>query len=346
MNNNNTSTHYSHLSDFERGQIQAYINAGLNPSEIARQLKRHRSTIIREIKRGTVTVISTRTGYYKDVEEYSPTAAKTRYIENRKKSRHRNLKESHKISQAFIDSLIDELKKKFRRFSIDSFVRYYREHHPDEKVPCTATIYRYVHQALIDLKPIDLPRMVRWKQRKKKKETQPYKKKLGNSIELRPEIIEKRQEIGHFEIDLVHGIRGKNEKVLLTLVDRKSRLGILRLLENGRSVTVNQAVELIIEEYGSHKIKSITADNGSEFSRLIDLESDGLKVYFAHPYASYERGSNENFNGLIREFMPKKVSFNKYTQEYVSKVAETINQRIRRILGYQTAEEVFNETVS
>lgn len=223
MNNYTTKLNYHHISDVERGQIKAYLEAGLTQAEIARRLGRNRSTISREIKRGSVTVIVNKNGYQVDAVEYSPVASKEKYTNNRRKSVHRNIVQSGKILPTFIEQLIKAVKGKPRIHSIDTFIQSYKQTHPREKVPCTSTVYRYVHQQLIAIKAIDLPMVVRRKARKKKKETCPHKKKLGNSIELRPERINERQEVGHFEIDLVHGVMGKNEKVIMTMVDRRSR---------------------------------------------------------------------------------------------------------------------------
>lgn len=346
MNNCITKMKYNHISDFERGQIKAYLEEGLSQSEIAKKLGRNRSTISREIKRGCVNVIVIKNGYQKDVTEYSPVASKERYTNNRKLSTHRNRIETNRVSKTFITGLIEEVKRTHRIHSIDTYRHEYKANNPEEYVPSTATLYRYIHQDLIGLKPIDLPMMVRRKPRKKKKETHPHKKKLGNSIELRPESINERKENGHFEIDLVHGVMGKNEKVVMTLVDRRTRFGFVRLLPNSKALTINKAIEAIMREYGRGIIKSITADNGSEFSRLTDLENKNRKIYFAHPYASYERGTNEHFNGLLREFMPKKRSFNKYSKKYVQEIERTINLRPRKILGYKTPNEMFFETAS
>ncbi|VPA88997.1 IS1239 transposase [Streptococcus pneumoniae] len=128
-----------------------------------------------------------------------------------------------------------------------------------------------------------------------KKQASTNFKPAGQSIEQRPEAINLRLENGHYEIDTVLLTRSKNY-CLLVLTDRKSRHQIIRLIPNKSAEVVNQALKLILKQ---HKILSITADNGTEFNRLFDIFSEE-HIYYAHPYASWERGTNENHNRLIR----------------------------------------------
>lgn len=161
--------------------------------------------------------------------------------------------------------------------------------------PSTKTIYRYIKEGLLASKPIDLPKMVRIRKRSKKV-TKTNKKTLGKAIEECPEYINDRSEFGHWEIDLVLGKKTKGEATILTLVERQTRYALGVKLKDKRSQTINRAVRHLISQY---PIASITADNGSGFSLLSNVEA--VDVYFAHPYSSHERGTNENFNGLLRE---------------------------------------------
>ena len=199
------------------------------------------------------------------------------------------------------------MKANIRLHSVDSFVQTYKATHPEEVVPSTKTIYRCIKEGLLASRPIDLPKMVRIRQRSKTV-TKTSKKKLGTSIEERPECINDRFEFGHWEIDLVLGKKTKGEAVILTLVERQTRYALGVKLEDKQSHTINSAVRHLTSRY---PIASITADNGSEFSLLSDLEA--VDVYFAHPYSSHERGTNENFNGLLREYVPKGVSLHSLT---------------------------------
>ena len=157
---------------------------------------------------------------------------------------------------------------------------------------------------------------------------------LGKSIEERPESINNRLEIGHFEIDTVI-LRKEKGNCLLTLTDRKSRFEIIRLIPDKTSKSVNKALEEILKKY---KIKSITADNGLEFARLYEV-FDYEKIYYAHPYSSYERGTNENHNRLIRRFLPKGTK--NTTHQRVAFIENWINDYPKKIFNYKTPRELF-----
>ncbi|HEQ4007742.1 TPA: IS30 family transposase, partial [Streptococcus pyogenes] len=225
-----------------------------------------------------------------------------------------------------IAQLESALTANIRLHSVDSFVQTYKVNHPEEVVPSTKTIYHYIKEGVLAIKPIDLPKMVSIRKRSKKV-MKTNKKTLGKSIEERPEYINDRSEFGHWEIDLVLGKKTKGEAVMLTLVERQTRYALGVKLEDKQSQTINRAVTHLISQY---PIASITADNGSEFSLLSDLEA--VDVYFAHPYSSHERGTNENFNGLLREYVPKGVSLNPLTSEELDNDITAINERPRRLL--------------
>ena len=131
-----------------------------------------------------------------------------------------------------------------------------------------------------------------------------YLKKQGESIELRPKSVEDREEFGHWKIDTVLG-KIEADEVLLAFDERKTRKRYIMRLPAKKAQCVNEALETLKEEYGdkfNQVFKSITADNGSEFA---NLSSIGVPVYFAHPYSSWERGTNDRQNGLVRFFIPK-----------------------------------------
>ena len=225
------------------------------------------------------------------------------------------------------------MREKARVHSVDTFVHTYRLQHVDAVVPSTKTLYNYIHQGLLEIKVIDLPRAVRIR---KKFTKRPYTKKhLGKSIEERPEEINNRSRFGDLEIDSGLGGKTIGEPSILTLVERQTRYAVTEK----KAEYVNQAV---LESMKLYPIKSITADNGNEFSSLSKIE--GLDVYFAHAYSSYERGTNENFNGLLREFIPKGCSLKELNQNLLEDYTKAINERPRRIHGYQSAKKLFELT--
>ncbi|HEU9025728.1 TPA: IS30 family transposase [Streptococcus pneumoniae] len=167
-----------------------------------------------------------------------------------------------------------------------------------------------------------------------KKQASTNFKPAGQSIEQRSEAINLRLENGYYEIDTVLLTRVKNY-CLLVLTDRKSRHQIIRLIPNKSAEVVNQALKLILKQ---HKILSITADNGTEFNRLFDVFSEE-HIYYAHPYASWERGTNENHNRLIRRWLPKGTK--KMTPKEVAFIEKWINNYPKKCLDYKSPREDF-----
>ncbi|HGS2906047.1 TPA: IS30 family transposase [Streptococcus pneumoniae] len=167
-----------------------------------------------------------------------------------------------------------------------------------------------------------------------KKQASTNFKPAGQSIEQRSEAINLRLENGYYEIDTVLLTRAKNY-CLLVLTDRKSRHQIIRLIPNKSAEVVNQALKLILKQ---HKILSITADNGTEFNRLFDVFSEE-HIYYTHPYASWERGTNENHNRLIRRWLPKGTK--KMTPKEVAFIEKWINNYPKKCLDYKSPREDF-----
>jgi len=353
MPNTNSSTKnkksYNHLTRTERDHIERWLGEGKTQAKIAELLDRDPSSISREIKRGTTKQVKLISGYYEEIEEYYAQTGQAVYDKNRQKSKSKGLEA---FSQKYWKALKEANEAglftgKNREHNIKTFTVVYQRENPSEKVPSFKTVYNYIHRGDFFIKPIDLPVMVRLKPRKNKK-SRPKginKRKLGRSISERPESVHKRESIGHWEADLVQGKKGKDEPVVLTLVDRLSRYGISRKLMNAKSDTVQEALLDITKEV-PEAFDSITFDNGSEFSQAALLENESaldLKVYFCHAYSAWERGTNENFNKLLRDFLPKGKSMHPFTDEEVIKAAQQINQRVREVNDYQSAESLYSK---
>lgn len=158
-------------------------------------------------------------------------------------------------------------------------------------------------------------------------------------ISERPLYIEQRQELGHWEADTIVG-KG-HQQALVSLVERRSRFTLLFKVERSTAQAVKEAILTMLGEH-ERKVRSITADNGKEFAGHLDIAA-GLKAdfYFARPFSSWERGTNENTNGLVRQYFPKKSSFEALTKEDVQFVQDKLNHRPRQVLGSRTPHEVF-----
>lgn len=337
----NTKKSKGHLKFKERELIERWLGEGKKQAEIAQLLGRHKSTISREIKRGTVVQII----QGKKVDIYLADFSEVTYVKNRQRSQSKGLRAYsgrfwYTLKKAHHKGVF---KGKERTHNIKTFVLSYALKNPKEKVPCFKTVYRYIRENALPIKPHDLPMMYRLKPRKNK-HSHPKgrnKKVLGKSISERSSNVLDRLEFGHWEADLVKGKRRKEEPATITLVERKTRFAITMKIKDYKSDTVLSAFQDLVGDR-AHHFKTITFDNGSEFAKVSELENDHLSIYFCHAYASWERGSNENFNKLLREFIPKGASLHQYSSEYISEAASTINKRIRDILGLVSAQEAYH----
>lgn len=328
-----------HLTQIERGQIAALHAQGYTPYKIAQILGRASNTIRNELRRGTTMIIEK--GKYEKIR-YFPERGQAIYESNRKRCTQGYKASSCKKFIEYVENQVLEEKR-----SLDSICgRVLKQgEFKKEEMVCTKTLYNYVDAGIMNVKNIDLPEKVR-RRTKKRPYAKRYKRTDGRSIEERAEQVNKRKEFGHWEIDLVIGKKDKEDNVLLTLTERKTRKEIIRKI-NGKSVeAVQECLDQIMKELPPKALKSITSDNGQEFSHLYDIEERGIKVYYAHPYSSYERGQNENTNGIIRRFIPKGVEIKKFSKDKIRKIENWINTMPRRNLGYFTAEELYQEELS
>ena len=183
----------------------------------------------------------------------------------------------------------------------------------------------------------------------KSEKTIPESKK-NNSIDLRPEIINNRERFGDWELDtVISSSKGKNE-CLMTLTDRKIRFEIIaKLKEKTKEDVVKKIrrIKEILKNNINDVIKSISTDNGTEFSEWEQIQEIlDTTIYFCHPYASYEKGTNEKHNGMIRYFIPKGEFIENYSNKDIEKIANWMNNYPRKIFGYKTPTEMLKEELN
>jgi len=326
---------FHHLTEIQRGEIQAMMKLKVPKVQISIKVGISRSTLYEELKRGTVAQMNSDLTIR---EEYFAKTGQIVYEKNRQKCR-----KPFKISKAkeFVEYAEEKIIKE--KMSPDSVVGYVKKHNLFEIMVCTKTLYNYIDKCLIKVKNIDLAQKVRRKP--KKKRSREYRKKLGKSIELRPKIVEAREEFGHWEIDTVIG-KSEADEVLLTLDERKTRKRYIMRLPAKKAQCVTEALESLKQQYGekfTKVFKSITADNGSEFANLSEI---GVPVYFAHPYSSWERGTNERQNGLVRFFIPKGKPISQVSDRKIKRAEEWINKIPRKLFNYSSSEELFDQEIS
>ena len=217
------------------------------------------------------------------------------------------------------------------------------------------TIYSYIKKGVfLNLTQKALPRHgVHKGDYKKVKTKDPARAPAGESIEKRPAEVKDREEFGHWEMDTVYSGKKKSAVALLVLTERKTRNENIIMVPDRRAETTVQAINALERKLGAEKFgiiyKSITVDNGSEFALADQLEQSCItgdkrtKVYYCHPYSSWERGSNENVNGMIRRRHPKGTDFSKVTAEEIAATENWINSYPRKIFGYKSAGTMFRE---
>jgi IS30 family transposase len=318
----------------ERGEIKALLREGYGVTAIAEKIGRNKGTVSREIKRGTTRQLNS--DLTERYEYYSETGAA---VYEKRRARSRN---ALKIGarRKFIEYADEKMKG---GWSPDVVVGRAKESGEWEKTSmvCAKTLYNYIDKGLMRTRNIDLALKVRLKP--KIKRVRRNKVILGESIERRPESVASREEFGHWEIDSVIG-KQSDKTAVMTIVERKSRDQIAIKLEGRDSAATDRAVAKVYEDFGADAgkiFKSITGDNGHEFAGLKDAVT--CSVYFCHPYSSWEKGTNERHNGLLRRFVKKGESVDAMPPELITRAAERNNNLPRKILGYKTPAEVFAE---
>lgn len=298
---------FKHITERERYLIEAMRKCGKGAKEISEELGRSRSTIYAEIKRGTV---KQRKSNLQEVSIYLADYAQRNY-DSRKHEKGRYLKVGNDM--AFIRFC--ENKMKNERYSPVATLQALKETDIRTRV-CHRTLYRYIHSGLfLNMSSADLPYTVSKKQEKERKKVA-LKNAKGRSIENRPKKISKRTHYGHWEMDTVYSGKGKSNACLLVLTERMTRQEEIYYMKNRTQFEVVNTLDTIEKEMGLpafiSKYKTITCDNGVEF---LDFEHTERSIsnpdvnrtilYYCHPFASCERGSNENANKLIRRWIPK-----------------------------------------
>jgi len=328
-----------HLTPIERGIIQALRREGKSLRQIAAAVGCAHTTIMYELRRGTPAKVHVKG----PAPIYTAKRGQKAYENHRANSR-KPCKIEHECCDEFIRWVIDKFRKE--HWSLDACVGYAKANklfNPKYMV-CTKTLYNMLHSHKLAISLFELPQILSRKQHRGW--NRKNKRIMGRSIEERPQEIADRNEIGHWEGDTVVGKRNGQEAVVFTLVERVTRQYLAFKVSGRNCDGTAEAIKQLQQEYGdrfSQVFKTITVDNGPEFENLSSIESCGTVVYFTHPYSSWERGSNERHNGMLREFIPKGKSIEKYSADDVLHYADIMNNCPRRLLGYRTSQELFDE---
>ena len=317
---------YKHITHKQRVELSALLKAGISKKEIAKQLNLHRTTIWREIKRNK----GDRVDYISSVAH--PASRRRRKYANVKGGKIKN----NKKLKSFI---IKKIKLYWSPEQIAGRLRL----KIGKTVVCHETIYHFIYR--------QVPELTNYLRHQKSK----YRKRHGSiermcqaremnkrRIDQRPLVAELRGRIGDWEGDTIVGL--EKSTGILTHVDRKSGFLLADKLERGHADYVRDVTVKRFNSISKDHKYTITYDNGTSFAEhnLTERQTN-MMVYFAYPYRSWERGTNENTNGLLRQFYPKRTPFKDLKQEDLDKIVKLINTRPRKRHNYCTPQEIFSE---
>jgi len=307
---------YNQLTQEQRYQIYALLKMGHNQSEIANVICVHKSTVSREWRRN------------RGQRGYRPKQAHHKAMSRRKWDRRRIQPQTwvwieEKIRQDWSPEQISLWMRKYESVNVS---------------------HEWIYQYIYANKSAggDLHKHLRCQKKQRKRYgSNDRRGKITNqvSIEQRPAIVEKRKRLGDWEADTMIG--KKSPYALVTLVERKSRFTLLKKINRRTAAAAKEAMIQMLKPYPLRTL-TITCDNGSEFADHQEIAEElNTDVYFAHPYASWERATNENTNGLARQYFPKGSDFSKITDEKVQFAENRLNSRPRKCLDIKTPEMVF-----
>lgn len=324
-------SHYKHITIEERETILISKVKGHSIRKIAKELSRSPSTILRELRRNA---------YGKN--NYSPVNAEKKYLRRRKRCVKKKLLLHSELRKKVLKLFIE------MQWSPEQIVHRLKLEQYEHSISY-ATIYRGLYAGMLESRELTmyergnvLKLRHKGKNRKNSSSNETRGKiKVGNSIHDRPEEADSRSVIGHWEADTVAGTL--NSDCAVTMVDMCSRYLMCKKSKNRKSLEVNAKILEMFSEIPKKYAKTITPDRGKEFALHEEVSKalERLEFYFADPSSPWQRGSNENTNGLLREYLPKKKDMSSITDEEVEGFVFKLNTRPRKCLGWRTPFEVF-----
>ena len=322
-----------HLSSEDRGAIQQLKKLFYSNRAIGREIGCSPSTVGYELKRGTPP-------YSGRGRKPSYSAKRGAAVYKANRSRCRRPKTVPRDS-AFIRWMVKKVRE--NKWSLDTCVgrAKLKRRFPAGTIPSTKTLYNLLWKGELPLSLFEVPEVLSRRQRKKPRIS---KRLNGKSIDERPVEVAQRTTFGHWESDTVLGKKNKGEAAVFTIVERLTGCYLAIRIDGKTTDGVASAMAQLKEQFGNkfaQVFRSITTDNGSEFADFSAFERLGTKIYFAHPYSSWERPVNERANRVLRKFIPKGTSISRFTDEQILVFSDEINATPTKRLGYQTPEELF-----
>jgi IS30 family transposase len=313
---------YTHFSIIERSQLEVLHRLGWTNREIGKNFGRHHSAIAREKKRGS-----------KD-GTYTAEVAQAAYKERRT---------SFKPKGRFTPELASELEENLEQtWSPEQIAEHRRV--SGKSFVCFKTIYRWLYAGRLAAGEV---KMLRHKGKRRKPQETRGRFLVGKTISERPKAVRKRTTFGHWELDTVVSSRGKSRACTATFIERKTRLYFAIKMPDRTAYSMEVAFGVAVSQFPRGTFLTDTADRGKEFACYAALEAfHDLSVYFADPYSSWQLGSNENGNGLLREFFSKGKDFAEVTDKELAHAVHLINHRPRKCLDWKSAHESFMDAMS
>ena len=337
---------FKHFTWDDRLRLETMLKDGKTPKEIAGRLDFHISSIYREIERGAYMHKQTDWTFK---EQYSPDIADRKYRDNlTAKGADLKIGKDHKLATHIENKIINE-----KYSPAAALMDITRSGLAFQVTICVTTLYNYIEKGVfLNLTNNYLP--VKAMRKRAYNRVRRAHAPKGESIEKRPGIVDERTTFGHWEMDTLKGKRD-TKKVLLVLTERLSRNEIKIPMSSNTTESVLKALDALERRYGEifpRVFQSITVDNGGEFANCAGMERSCLhgerrtKIYYCHPYSSWERGSNENQNKLIRRWIPKGTPLENYTDEEITQIETWLNGYPRALFQGKTAADIFAENVS
>lgn len=359
-----TEGNFKHIEYEDRISIEILHTAGFKDSFIGAFVGKHRSSIKKEIEKNAIEIWdinSTKSPYEEksqiNIKYYSAEKAQEKANKNKMKSRKKCKLDKYPNLRVGVITL---LKNKTIEYSPDIIANLSKEGKikgAESTIGATA-IYKAVHERKYKLTINDLPHGRKYYKKGKNEHTltkEVSEKKKEISIERMPEEIKQKQTDTHFEGDSIVGVQKGRHQTLITLVNTASQFVFIRRSENKTGEATVKVMNKLEEEIPqiAEIMKSLLLDNGVEFSKYEemmksnkDVNKKRFQIYFAHPYASYERGCNENKNRLVRRYFKKGKLVEELSDEDILNIARKINNMPRKALGYKTPLEVFEEILN
>ena len=336
----------SDLSYEERIKIEYMLKKRYTMQEMSEELGRNKSIISREINRHCDEKCDFNTGISRKI--YSAAVAQGKY-EYSKKQAGRKSKLSRALKQFIEDKILKE------KWSPEEVAGYIKKNDINFEIqPSFQLIYYWIEKEKLKIREIDLVHKSKLEKKDKKEKVEKKPEQGKKSIHNRPKEIDENKEFGHWELDCVEGSK-ESKKTYLTILERLTKKYIVIEMEGHTNECVKKAIDSLEERYRENFrqiFKSMTTDNGHEFRNYDNIEISSIDenkrrtiVYYADPYSSWQKGMNENCNGILRRFIPKGIDLEEISKEKLEEIVKKINRKPRKILGFVEAEKRFEEEI-